>query len=229
MTLEDNNIAPADLKRTAGKAAARWALCIWTIAAVAACLGRQHFWRTLLEAAFYLGFFALALRHELVLRTLAALRRSQRAFLALLIALMLFGQLHGRSADTYPFATWEMYTRRLDQDQHYYDFSGVLADGKEVPLRPAGQFLILNRQLQIKLSATGDMIAGVTNEQRRGRIIDDYERTLRALGRKYNDDQPDAHIVAVRVWRRAFSLEDYQRTGATTEKLFWETPLLPGK
>ena len=79
-----------DLKQRAMKRRVRYALFLWAGVAAVACLGRPHFLKMFLEAGLYLGLLAWPLRQELILRTLAALSQSQRIFLTLLVALMLF-------------------------------------------------------------------------------------------------------------------------------------------
>lgn len=198
---------------------------LWAVAALAACLGRGGSWVIFLEAAVYLALLALVARHPMFVGTLAGLGRCRRFFVVALVALVLAGQLYGRSAATYPFASWEMYTRRVAREQHCYEYSGVRADGSEVPLRFNRELKVVGRQMPFRLTLRGHRMIHTTNAPARTQLTNEFQRAVIALGRKYNADHPEAPIVTARAWRLEFTLEEYRRTGATRRVLFLETPL----
>jgi hypothetical protein len=212
--------------RDATRRKARMALIIWTLAAAVACIDRPQFAlvRVLVEGTIYLALLAFIVRQKPVLQIIEGLSRARQIFLTALVGLLLFGQMHGHSGNTYPFATWDMYTRRLPPEQRYYEYTGVLADGREIRLNVSRRFNLLNRKFIIKLSTGADRILNGEPE-RRSKRIQEYEEMLQTIGNKFNQGVKGSNIVAVHVWRHTFSVEEFQRTGTTTRTLFWEKKL----
>jgi hypothetical protein len=123
-----------------------------------------------------------------------------RAALALVLGLLVFGQLYDRSNRTFPFVEWRLYEKSLPGDPQYLQYRALLRSGREIPLDPGRAFPSLGRRLVFWLEWTGAGMERAPDEAERGRARDRFETALRALGAEYNQ-RADDPIEVIQVWR----------------------------
>jgi hypothetical protein len=137
-------------------------------------------------------------------------RRVRLAAGAVVLALLLGGTLWGEDSE-FPFGPFRMYSTRADPDQPVVSTSvvGVTADGDE--LRMSGGETGLRR---------------AEFEGQLPRLVEQPD-LLALLAETYAEAHPDAErLVAVRVLQRRYELQDGRRTGAWSDSVLVDHPLL---
>jgi hypothetical protein len=137
-------------------------------------------------------------------------RRVRLAAGAVVLALLLGGTLWGADSE-FPFGPFRMYSTRADPDQPVVSTSvvGVTADGDE--LRMSGGETGLRR---------------AEFEGQLPRLVEQPD-LLALLAETYAEAHPGAErLVAVRVLQRRYELQDGRRTGAWSDSVLVDHPLL---
>ena len=139
------------------------------------------------------------------------------------LSALLLGQLWGVSADTYPVATWTMYSHNPGPEAVVYRFDAVTVDGEPVAFTPSAS----NRTLPAKMA--------LVHLRRLSRIVyessialdadqhaadqESLRRAIVAYVELHNAKSPDAQPVIVEVSRVAYdvtqrpvSIESGERT-----------------
>src|SRR5207247_847143 len=108
-------------------------------------------------------------------------------FLGSFVLALLAGHLIDMSTETYPLVAWSMFTRPVQGDPVYHQYTGTLEDGQQVELQFDQLFPdTLGRNTIHKMSRLAQSLAKSAPGDERQRHIAHYEATLQALGRKYN-------------------------------------------
>ena len=140
----------------------------------------------------------------------SARRRTRLAVGAVVLALLLGGTVWGDDSE-FPFGPFRMYSTRADPDQPVVSTTvvGVTADGDE--LRMSGGETGLRR---------------AEFEGQLPRLVEQPE-LLGLLAGTYARAHPDAEeLVAVRIVQRRYELWDGRRTGASSDSVLVDHPLL---
>jgi len=163
-----------------------------------------------------------------VLRTHGYQRASagHRLLLAVLVWLMLAGQVAGRGHAAYPFVTWPMYSG-VSPDTTAVQFQIELASGEslDLPLRSVvpttSPLAVRGRLAQLALGEAGTGDPADPDSMVTSRDQD----WLLLLAREYARHAPEHEIAAIRVVRRALPLRDYRGQTSISDEILKVVPV----
>jgi hypothetical protein len=174
----------------------------------------------LLEALLILLVLWPLARHEGLIRLFRNLNTRHTIFTACLFGALAAGQL--ASVNSFPFVTWDMYGRPESGDPDVYEYTGVLASGKTVPLVPS----------RILSSIAADRIISRLHAQvetlyrkaprREAELRAEHEGTLAALARLYNRKFPGDPLQTVMVSSRTIHLDAYSNANSSKTVVLWQ-------
>ena len=185
---------------------------------------------TAAEMVCYLILFALLVWQKPLVHTFLALDLPRRIFLGGFVLAMLAGHLIDKSTTTYPVVAWSMFTRPVQGDPVYHEYTGTRDDGQQVRLDFDRVFpTTLGRNTIVKMTWLAKSIAAAEPGPERQENVAKYERTLQALGHKYNATHPDNPVRAVQVWECRLPLKDYDGPSAIRREPFWTVAIAQEK
>lgn len=199
----------------------------WAAIVVAAMVIRfPHFevLKFFAEAAVYLLVLLWLSQSALLRPTIEKARRWQRGTAAVLIGLLLLGQLAGQQWGLFPFVRWDMYTRQEGSTQFgYLAYEAHHASGRRGNFNPAHAAASLNenrlvtkfQSLHLEGMHYGTLAPGEGSR---------FEQMLVALGRLKNESASDP-ITAISVYECGFDIRRGPATGRKPRKLLATYPV----
>jgi len=153
--------------------------------------------------AFWLVFLLLLVSLRPIAAFLRGLPRAHAVILASVFTLLLGAQLLDRSSDTFPFVSWRMFSSPAPASvgpMAFYECYGRTESGDRVRLNPPRLVPPLkNYRMTVGLMQQVDgALAARRPDSDAGRRL---SRTLRAVGKIYNRENPPTPIRAVEVFR----------------------------
>jgi hypothetical protein len=130
---------------------------------------------------------------------LRALPVPYQGFVYCLTALIVVGQLWRQPQKTFPFVSWAMYSYRAVEPPKYYEFIGIGEGGREILIPANAVFLTQHRTLVWRMMAAWSKSQSAEDEERREFYAERYRASLSAMVRRFNEQEPDAHVKRVRV------------------------------
>jgi hypothetical protein len=153
------------------------------------------------QSGIYLTIALLLAQSGTVRRLLADLPALWRAGIFCSLGVMVTCQLAEHSFATFPAVAWDMYAQRVPEDPHYFEFTGVTSDDREVQLNFAYEFAVLNRQVMFGLANLASRIDREQDPAARDRLSREYIETVIALARTYDKAHSEFELKTIRTWR----------------------------
>ena len=151
------------------------------------------------EAALYASGLILLATQPAMRRLFAALPGRQRTLVFVMVGILTAAQLWSNAQQTFPFIPWAMYAGQRPHPPTWYEYLGIREDGREVEIRAARVFRTQNRTIPWLLMRKCWEMEQAGTEAERMRLSREHGRLLRSLVRRYNDTNPGADVVRVRV------------------------------
>jgi len=186
---------------------------LWFSAYLAALLFDRDLWVVspygLAESLCWLLILSLLVSVPAVRAFVGGLPRAQRAFCAVAIGALLFGQFTGiRPKRTFPLVPWRMFgsVDRTLQPFTFFELVGDTKDGRSLLVNPVKVFPSL-KNFRMTVGLSGVIERGLDEAAAREQRQADEQRLremLAAIGRVYNERHPDQALRALGVIRCHF-------------------------
>jgi hypothetical protein len=135
-------------------------------------------------------------------RMLRALPAPHQRFVYCLTGLLIVGQLWSQPQRTFPFVSWAMYSFQAVEPPKYYEFIGIDEGGGEIFIPANAVFLTQHRTLVWRMTTAWSNMQAAEDEEQRESYAERYRASLSAMVRRFNEQEPDAHVKRVRVIER---------------------------
>ena len=158
---------------------------------------------------------------------LTGLTRGRRAYLVTLVLALVAGHLLDRSAATFPFVTWAMYSAPVPAGASYYEYTIIRRSGREEPLPVAQVFPGLSTRLVHRLRMLADEIQAAPAGAPRSDRLTEYARLLAAIGRRYDGAGATDPVQVVQVWYATVETSPERQVPVARQRL-WLVTVGPG-